>query len=500
MAQQGGVITTAQAMQAGLSGDDIQRLLRTGQWVALRKGHYVLAEHLATLDPYLGRPRLEARAAWMAVEKEHAISHDSAAAFLEIPTLRQVEPLIHLTRLGPPRARVRDGVKRHQSLVLLPHLQEIDGVVVLDPARTAIDIAREHGLAPGVVAIDGVRRQGVGLAELWAALEPMRHWPDVTTARAAVAASDPRAESAGESLMRLLVEELGIGPIQPQFELRDGVRWARCDLRVGRHLFEFDGRRKYERSSEGGLARDPARALWDEKTRQDWLLGYQLGMSRLIWADFWGDRRRQALERVAREFALTCARFGTSIDDLAHLIVHRAALKRLGALTPGSTSAHEQRHPDVREGEDEEDPEEAVRDARLAEVGHHQDQDDQADGELDRDLGVVDLVVTGLEDTDEEQAREEGGADAVAHQAVDVLLGATYLDQEPREQGQDAPDVQHQQHHVGDVHESDDHRRRRSEAHFVSSWREESCSLRSTEDMWVSTVLMEMKSSFATSL
>ena len=186
-------------------------------------------------------------------------------------------------------------------------------------------MTRGVGMRRSIGIIDGVRRQGVALTELWATLEPMWRWPDVTTARAAVAASDHRAESAGESLMRLLVEELGLGPIQPQFELRDGVRWARCDLRVGRHLFEFDGRRKYERVAEGGLARDPARALWEEKTRQDWLLGYQLGMSRMIWADLWGDRRRAAKERIAREYALTCARFGTSIDDLAHLIVHRAA-------------------------------------------------------------------------------------------------------------------------------------------------------------------------------
>jgi len=325
MAQQGGVITTAQAMVAGLSGDDIQRLLRSGQWVALRKGHYALAEHLEDLDQHVGRPRIEARAAWMAAEKAHAISHDSAAVYLEIPTLRQQEPLVHLTRLGPPRARTRHGVRRHQSRVLLPHLQHVDGVVVLDAARTAIDIAREHGLPAGVVAIDGVRRQGVGLAELRAALEPMRHWPNVSTARVAVDASDDRAESAGESLTRLMLEEMGIGPIQPQFELRDGVRWARCDFRIGRHLVEFDGRGKYERQDERGVARDPRQVLWEEKQRQDWLLGYQLGMSRVVWAELWGDRRRLAMERIAREYALTCARFGTSIDDLAHLIVHRAA-------------------------------------------------------------------------------------------------------------------------------------------------------------------------------
>ena len=41
---------------------------------------------------------------------------------------------------------------------------------------------------------------------------------------------------------------------------------------------------------------------------------------------------------------------------------------------------------------------------------------------------------------------------------------------------------------------------RRSVAHRVSSCREDSCSLRSTEDMWVSTVLIEMNSSEPTSL
>ena len=41
---------------------------------------------------------------------------------------------------------------------------------------------------------------------------------------------------------------------------------------------------------------------------------------------------------------------------------------------------------------------------------------------------------------------------------------------------------------------------RRSAAHLVSWWRVESCSLRSTEDTWLSTVLTEMNSSLAISL
>ena len=199
-------------------------------------------------------------------------------------------------------------------------------MVVLDAARTAVDIAREHGLEAGVVAIDSARLRGVRLEDLWAAIEPMWRWPGITTARAALELSDARAESAGESLARMLLEELGLGPIETQFEIRDDVRWARCDLRVGRHLVEFDGFLKYQRRDLDDRRRiDPEQVVWEEKQRQDWLLGYHLGMSRLIWADLWGSRRRLAMERVAREYALTCARFGTSIDDLAHLVVRRAA-------------------------------------------------------------------------------------------------------------------------------------------------------------------------------
>jgi hypothetical protein len=325
MAAQHGVITRAQAIAAGLSPDDLARALRSGEWVTPRRGFHVTGEHWSSLDVHVGRPRLEARVAWMGLRADYVISHNSAAAFQGVATLRQPTPLVHVTRLGAPRARTQHGIKRHQSRVLDEHVVQLEGLPMLGPARTAIDIAREHGLQPGVVAMDSARQLGVGIDELWGTTECMWRWPDITTARAAIELSNDRAESPGETLTRLLLVELGLGPIQPQFEIRDGVRWARCDLRVGRHLFEFDGFKKYLRRDMGGLAVDPDRVVWEEKQRQDWLLGYQLGMSRLIWADFWGDRRRAARQRVAREYQLTCARFGTSIDDLAHVIVGHAA-------------------------------------------------------------------------------------------------------------------------------------------------------------------------------
>jgi hypothetical protein len=124
----------------------------------------------------------------------------------------------------------------------------------------------------------------------------------------------------------LLLEEIGIGPIETQFELRDHTGWARCDMRVGRHLVECDGRKKYLPVERDGLAAvDPDRVVWEEKQRQDWVTGFRLGMSRLVWADYWGRRRELPKERIAREYAATCAAYGTDISDLSAYIVRRSA-------------------------------------------------------------------------------------------------------------------------------------------------------------------------------
>jgi hypothetical protein len=324
--RQHGLIRRSQALKVGLEADQVRRLIASGQWRPVRRGLYTPQALWQELDERVGRPTLEVRAASMAMLRPHVISHDSAALLLGLPTLHQPRRLVHVTRLGAPRAVTKHGIKRHHAPVVEEYVEEVAGLATLGLGRTAVDLAREHGLTHGLVAIDAARQLGVGLAELWSATEPMWHWPNVVTARTAISRSHAGAESVGETLMRMLVEELDLGPVETQFEIRDGTRWARCDLRVGRHLFEFDGHTKYLRCDQGGVAViDPDRVVWEEKQRQDWLLGYQLGMSRLVWSDFWGDRRRASIERVSREYALTVARFGTSIDDLAHLVVRGAA-------------------------------------------------------------------------------------------------------------------------------------------------------------------------------
>ena len=73
----------------------------------------------------------------------------------------------------------------------------------------------------------------------------------------------------------------------------------------------------------------PEQVLDDEKDRQDFVCGFKLGMSRIVWADYWGARRELALRRFEREYLDTCARFGTSIEDLAPYVVRRPPRRSL---------------------------------------------------------------------------------------------------------------------------------------------------------------------------
>jgi hypothetical protein len=166
-------------------------------------------------------------------------------------------------------------------------------------------------------------RSGVSPQELEAVRRQMSCWRGVRTVETAIQLADPGAENFAESAMRELVHTLGIGWPETQFGLRAEGRTVFCDVRVGRHVFEFDGTVKYTPSAEGGVAETPPRAvLLAEKKRQDFITGFKLGMSRVTYRDL-GPGRTQAVARLRREYAATVARWGTDISDLAPYVVHR---------------------------------------------------------------------------------------------------------------------------------------------------------------------------------
>jgi hypothetical protein len=305
---QHGLITRRQAIDAGYDDRDLRRLVSSGSWVRLRRGVYVDRDRWDDLDLYRGRPLLRVRAARLSLACEHVVSHDSAALAHGIGVPDPVRTLVHVTRKKVHGDAVRAGVKHHLAPYHAAQVRPVEGLPVLDLARTALDLAREHGLVAGVAACDQVLRRGVSRSQLRTARAGMWCWPGSRVMDEAIDLADPGSDSWLESEGRVFVTGLGLGRPQTQFGLTDGVRTAYCDLRIDRHVFEIDGLGKYDG--------DPAGRLAEEKARQDFVAGFKLGITRLTAHDLRAGRRA-AEARSLREYADTCARFGTDISDLA---------------------------------------------------------------------------------------------------------------------------------------------------------------------------------------
>lgn len=309
----GGVVTRRDAVECGYSERELKTLTgHRGAWVVVRRGCYAERVVWESLDED-GRYLLRVRAAHLVMRRGAVVSHGSAAAVLGLPLRPRWRELVHVTRPDVRGSRTENGVKHHLGQWCEPDTVVVDGVRVTEPARTAVDIAREHGYADGVVAADAAMRAGSTPDDLARALAPMTFWPGVTAARAAVKDADGGAQSVGESLLRIMVLELGIGTPETQFVVIEDGRRAEVDLRVGRHLFEFDGRVKYVGRAGGGVADRPAEeVVWEEKQREDWLRrvngGY--GMSRVVWAEMFGAVRQTTLRRLRQEYQATLRRFG----------------------------------------------------------------------------------------------------------------------------------------------------------------------------------------------
>jgi hypothetical protein len=317
---QHGLITRAQLRESGMDDRQVRRLLKRGVLLPLRRGVYVERDRWEALDRYHGQPVLRIRAARLTLAGEHVHSHDSAAIVQRLGAPDSPQALVHVTHPKVHGDAVRAGVKHHLAPYRPDQALVVDGLPVLDPARTALDMAREHGLVAGVACCDAALRAGVTRADLDAARAAMWCWPHSRVMDEALELADAGAESWLESEARVLVAGLGIGRPQTQFGLTDGRRTVWCDLRVGRHVFEADGELKYDDDNLTGLT--PREVLREEKKRQDFVAGFKLGVSRITAHDCRAGRR-DAEARLLREFFDTCSRFGTDISDLARYVVRR---------------------------------------------------------------------------------------------------------------------------------------------------------------------------------
>lgn len=295
------VVSRAEALAAGRSVREVDALVRSGRWLALRRAVY-LTQPTLPRHPAVRHAVLVA-AAVLSSGVPSIGSSTSAAVVHGLPLLVPHTGPPVLTRLRVPGSERPQGRNAARLVAHVPpqHRTVVHGAPVTAVARTAIDLARLGSPLDAVVVLDAALGRA-GREALSEVLAVEAGWPGVARARRAVEFADGRSESPLESVGRLRIAELGLPAPELQVLVGDeDGPIGRVDYLWEEHrtVGEADGRLKYV---------DQA-ALWFEKQREDRLREAGFEVVRFGWADalhhpeVLRDRLLAAFARTGRRVA-----------------------------------------------------------------------------------------------------------------------------------------------------------------------------------------------------
>lgn len=230
------------------------------------------------------------------------VSHQSAALAWGLPTPPGPLERVQLSPLAgrPGNPKSGPGYRLHSARVPLDAVSRASGMRVSDPGLTVLQCARTLPLDWCVAIADAaLHRAMVDADALTEAAARTRGVPGAARVRALPTHMSARAESPGESLLRLRLKRMGLA-VAEQVVLSDVPGSPRVDFVVeGILVVEFDGRSKY------GIGGDPAAAHWAEKMRHDRIVERGHPVLRVIWTDLWDEpalalRIRRGLHRASR--------------------------------------------------------------------------------------------------------------------------------------------------------------------------------------------------------
>lgn len=144
------------------------------------------------------------------------------------------------------RLRSRDGCQFKEITVEDSDLQQVDGITMTTPLRTAFDCARWLSIVEAVVVADALAHaEAITRAELAAYLASHRGLRGVRQVDRVIDLMEPKSESPMETRVRLLLVFAGLPRPEPQLVVldRNDQFVARADLgyRHARLLIEYDG-------------------------------------------------------------------------------------------------------------------------------------------------------------------------------------------------------------------------------------------------------------------
>ena len=139
------------------------------------------------------------------------ISHISAATILRLPVWDARLDDVHLTRIGASGGRRSSGRIVHTGDLATSEVGTVSELRVTSVPRTLLDIACTESFTSTVVAADAaLRRRWVTASALGDALQTTQHRRGAPAGRRALKFADGRSESAGESMTRVVMHQLGL--------------------------------------------------------------------------------------------------------------------------------------------------------------------------------------------------------------------------------------------------------------------------------------------------
>ena len=282
-----GVVTTADALAAGLTTANVRGLVRAGFFIPVFRGAYVLRTHVSADGPTLWQ---RCMAAALLVGRKAVISGATAVALDGIqggPQSQQIEITLHPSGTRHQRG---DDIRLRWGALDPKDVMEIEGLLVQRPLaalrEAALDWTREHAVSAFDSALHLGRVRPVELKRLGTESPALEPW---------IALADGRAESPLETRGRLIWTDGGVPPDFLQHEVKLGGRviarldaaWIRPGLKLA---VELDGRGPH----------DQPEALYRDRSRQADLQALGWLVIRVTWDDVI-HRPRLVLERVLRE-------------------------------------------------------------------------------------------------------------------------------------------------------------------------------------------------------
>jgi hypothetical protein len=264
--------TLGQARAEGVAPVELTRLVGDGFLRRPIEGVYVAAQAPDSLELRAAAVRL--------VLPPGAVVTDRTAGWLHGASMI-LAPGDHL--VVPPLSvfhRARGGRYRNDLMAsgqrMMPdrHVQELFGLPVTTPVRTACDLGRMLKRSAAMGAMDMMARLGVfEVGEVVESAEEFRGFRWVTQLRELAPLMDPRSESPPESTVRLRWHDLNhLPPPEPQRPVRRSpstTYWLDVGNDELRFAVEYDGLEFHRTPAQ--LTKDRRRRSWIT-TNTDWLV------------------------------------------------------------------------------------------------------------------------------------------------------------------------------------------------------------------------------------